>query len=58
MTLAADHQVVVDRDPQRLGGLSDLPGHLDVVARRLGVARRMIVDKQTGRSIDLIRYIS
>jgi hypothetical protein len=38
MALAADHQMIVDRDAERLGGLADLPGHLDIVARRLGIA--------------------
>jgi hypothetical protein len=28
----------VDPDSQRFGGLGDFPGHLDVVARRLGIA--------------------
>src|SRR5688572_6038393 len=32
MALAADHQVVVDREAERLGGLADLARHLDVVA--------------------------
>jgi hypothetical protein len=52
--LAADHEMVVDRDPERFGGLSDLAGHLDVVARRLGVATGMVVDKPSGRLIALI----
>ena len=36
MALAADHQVIVDRHAERLGGAADLLGHLDVLARRLG----------------------
>src|SRR5690348_10123214 len=36
MALAADHQVVVDRDAERLGRLADFLRHLDVVARGLG----------------------
>jgi hypothetical protein len=32
MALAADHQVIVDRDAQRLGSGLDLACHLDVVA--------------------------
>lgn len=32
MPFAADHQVVVDGDAQRLGGRLDLARHLDVVA--------------------------
>src|SRR5215510_1324749 len=41
--LAADHQVIVDGDAQRLGGRLDLARHLDVVTRRLGIARWMVV---------------
>jgi hypothetical protein len=37
-TIAADHEMVVDRDAERFGGLADFPRHLDVVARRLGIA--------------------
>ena len=44
MALAADHQVVVDGDPQRLGRFLDLARHLDVAARGLGIATGMIVD--------------
>jgi hypothetical protein len=40
MVLAADHQVVVYRDAERLGRPPDLARHLDVVARRLGMAGR------------------
>jgi hypothetical protein len=43
VALAADHQVIVDGDAERFGGLPDFLGHLDVVARRLGIARGMIV---------------
>jgi hypothetical protein len=45
--LAADHEMVVDRDAERFGGPSDLAGHLDVVARRLGGATGMIVHQAT-----------
>jgi len=45
--LAADHQMVVDGDAERFCGLADLLSHLDVVARRLGVTRRMVVQKTT-----------
>jgi hypothetical protein len=37
MALAADHQMVVDGDAQRLGRRFDLARHLDVVARGLGI---------------------
>ena len=43
MPLAADHQVIVDGDAQCPRGLGDLLGHIDVVARGLGVARGMVV---------------
>jgi hypothetical protein len=54
MPLAADHQVVVDRDSQRLGCRADLARHLDVVARRLGIATGMVVDLAFRNSNDLI----
>jgi len=47
MALAADHQVVVDGDAERLGRRPDLARHLDVAARRLGIARGMVVHKVT-----------
>ncbi len=43
VTLAADHQMVVDGDAERFGGLPDLLGHLYVLARRLGIARGVVV---------------
>ena len=48
MTLAADHQMVVDGDARRLGRGLDPAHHLAVVARRLGIARGMIVHGQLG----------
>ena len=45
MPLAADHEVVVDGNAERLGRRLDLARHLDVVARRLGIARGMVVQK-------------
>jgi hypothetical protein len=47
VTLAADHEMIVDRDAERFGGATDLLGHLDVVARGLGIARGMVVDQST-----------
>jgi hypothetical protein len=47
--LAADHKMVVDRDAERFRGRLDFLGHLDVVARRLGVARRMVVRQDQRR---------
>jgi hypothetical protein len=54
VTLAADHQMIVDRDAERLGGLGYLAGHLDVVARRLGIATGMVVHQSTRIQIFLI----
>ena len=53
MPLAADHQVIVDGDAQRLGRGLDLARHLDVVARRLGIARGMVVHLAFQNSNDL-----
>ena len=44
VTFAAYHQVVVDGDAQRLGRGFHFACHLDVVARGLGIAARMVVD--------------
>lgn len=41
MAFAADHKVIVDRDPQRLGRRLDLPRHLDVVAAGFGIVIRV-----------------
>ena len=54
VALAADHEVVVDRDAERSGGLGDLLGHFDVVARRLGVATGMVVQQATAQLTVLI----
>ena len=43
MALATDHEMIVDRDAERLRCLADLLRHLDVLARRLGIARGMVV---------------
>jgi hypothetical protein len=37
--------MVVDEDAERLGGFRDHPGHLDIGARRRGVARGVVVDQ-------------
>src|SRR5689334_12503424 len=55
VALAADYQVVVDGDAERFGGLADFLRHLDVVARRLGIARRMVVDQHCSQRIALTR---
>jgi hypothetical protein len=49
MALAPDHQVVVDGDAEGLGGRLDLASHLDVVARRLGIATGVIVHQDQRR---------
>ena len=43
--VAGDHQVVVDVDLQRLAGLDDLFGHVDVGPRRRGVSAGVIVQQ-------------
>jgi len=53
MALAADHQVIVDGDAQRLGCGLHLARHLDVVARRLGIATGVIVDQHCSERIAL-----
>ena len=40
---ARDHEVIVHRDAQRLGGAGDLARHLDVGAAGRGIAAGMIV---------------
>ena len=45
MVVAADDQVVVEDDAERLGGVGDRPGHVDVGPRRRGVAGGMVVDQ-------------
>jgi hypothetical protein len=41
----AHDQMVVDEDAERLGGLRNCPRHLDIGARRRGVARGVVVDQ-------------
>ena len=43
MPAAADDQVVVHSDTQRLGGIDDVAGHRDVGFRRGRIARGMVV---------------
>src|SRR5205085_8429108 len=43
VALAADDDVIVERNAERAGGLDDLFGHFDVGARRARVAGRMVV---------------
>ena len=50
MALLADDDVVVDQDSERLGRGHDLAGHLDVGARRRGVARRVSAAARTSFS--------
>lgn len=54
MPLAADHEVIVDRDAERFGRLADLLRHLDVLARGLGIARGVVVHLAFRSSNDLI----
>ena len=54
MALAADHEMVVDRDTERSGGLGDFLGHLDVIARGFGVSTGMVVQQRSVRHTTLI----
>ncbi len=44
MTVLSDDDVVVHRDVERLGGIDELPGHVDIGARWGRVAGRVVVD--------------
>lgn len=48
MPVLADDDVVVDGDVEGLAGLGDLLGHLDIGARRGGVAGGVVVDEDDG----------
>jgi hypothetical protein len=50
MPVAADDDVVMHRDAERLRCLDNHARHLDVVARRLGIARGVIVQLALGCS--------
>jgi len=45
--------MVVDGDAERFGCLFDLLGHLDILARGLGIARGMIVQQRSMRTYDI-----
>ena len=49
----ADDDMVVQGQPKHTTSLLDLLRHSDVRLRRLGIARRMIVDEDQGRSIEV-----
>lgn len=44
MALAADDEMVVERDAELVADIAHLMGHGDVGGRRRRVARRMVVD--------------
>ena len=48
MPVLADDDVVMDGDAERLGGIDDRLGHLDIGARRGRVAARMVMDQDDG----------
>lgn len=54
MAVAADDDVIVDRDTKRAGGIDDLLGHIDIGARRRRIARGMIVRQYTRRPVSVI----
>ena len=55
VAVAADDDVVVDDDAERLCDLCDLLRHLDVGGRRRGVAGGVVVDEDEGARRELER---
>jgi hypothetical protein len=55
VAVAADDDVVVDDDAERLCHLGDLLRHPDVGGRRRGVARGVVVDEDEGARRELER---
>ena len=56
MAAAADDQVVVHRDAERLGGIDDVARHRDVGFRWRRVAGRMVVQQAASVYIYLILF--
>src|SRR5215510_1774839 len=54
--ILADDEVVVHGDAERARDLDDCPRHVDIGARRGGIAGGMIVQEQTARTIALIWF--
>ena len=52
MPAAADDQVVVHRDAERLGGIDDVAGDRDVGFRRGRIARGMVVHQDQGGGVE------
>src|SRR5579864_5276124 len=57
MVPAADHEMVVHLDVQRLCRIGDLAGHDNVAAARCGIAARMIVHQDEGGGTQLQRAL-
>src|SRR5262245_17987562 len=57
VALASDDDVVVDGDAQRPGGIDDLLGHVDIGARRGGIARGVVVHQDDGAGRQLERAL-
>jgi hypothetical protein len=53
MAIAADNDVVVQRNAERLRGARDLPRHLDVGGRGRRIARGVIVQEPIAAPIGL-----
>jgi len=53
VAVAADDEVIVDRDAHGLGDRDDLVGHADIGGRGCRVAGRMVVDHDQYRSVTL-----
>jgi hypothetical protein len=56
MPVLADDEMVVHGNPERTRDLDDRLGHLDVGARRRGIAGRMIVEDQSLPTSTLILF--
>ncbi len=54
MSVAADDDVVVDEDAERLGDVDDLARHLDVGGRGRRVAGRVVMERPTQFNMMLI----
>lgn len=54
MTVLSDDDVIVHRDVERLGGIDELPGHVDIGAGWRRVARRVVMHQARFSANDLI----
>jgi hypothetical protein len=54
MPAAADHEVIVQRDADGFDRFADGAGHVDIRFRGRDIARGMVVDQYTQRSVSII----